>query len=220
MYLLNTNSINSFCLLSSKAKDGRLCGGNSCFSCHWFYVAVKHIFQHIKQVAFFSVNQVFAKWLIRLFQNLLRLIFLSSVRLVIGLLQSVRNSSSLLKRLGNSPNRLFKNSSAEIGLPSALQNEVEIIDCISRSFPSFNFTFIFCRLFHLQILHLQIFTRLLWFLFANARRLSANFARLWRWFEVLFDIHKLTVRKPHKVKHHHPIQGRQNDGKHLQSHRL
>jgi hypothetical protein len=61
-----------------------------------------------------------------------------------------------LKRFGNSPNRLFKNSSAEIGLPSALQNEVEIIDCISRSFPSFNFTFIFCRLLQLQFSSPQI----------------------------------------------------------------
>ena len=62
---------------------------------------------------------------------------------VIGLLQIFRNSSSSLKSLGNSPNKLFKNSSAEIGFPSALQNEVEIIDCISLSLPFRSFIFIF-----------------------------------------------------------------------------
>ena len=66
--------------------------------------------------------------------------FSSKVRLVIGLLQSVRSSSSLLKRLGNSPKRLFKNSSDEMGLPSALQNEVDIMCWMSRSLPSRNFT--------------------------------------------------------------------------------
>src|SRR5690606_5726992 len=63
---------------------------------------------------------------------------------VIGLLQSFRNSSSSLKSFGNSPNRLFKNSLAEMGLPSALQKEVEIIDCISLSFPFRNLILILC----------------------------------------------------------------------------
>src|SRR3989338_489433 len=39
---------------------------------------------------------------------------------------------------------LFINSSTEIGFPSALQNEVEIICFISRSFPSRNFILSFC----------------------------------------------------------------------------
>src|SRR5690554_5918766 len=61
-----------------------------------------------------------------------------------------RNSSSSLKKLGNSPNRLFKNSSADIGLPSALQKEVAIICCIARSFPSFNLIFTFCFLLQMH----------------------------------------------------------------------
>jgi superfamily II DNA or RNA helicase len=44
----------------------------------------------------------------------------NSVLRVCGLLHSIRNSSSSLNKLGNSPNRLFKNSSAEIGLPSQI----------------------------------------------------------------------------------------------------
>src|SRR5690606_25198768 len=70
--------------------------------------------------------------------------FSNKVLRVIGLLQSLRNSSSSLKSFGNSPNRLFKNSSAETGFPSALQNEVETMCCISLSFPFPNLIFIFC----------------------------------------------------------------------------
>src|SRR5690606_32624799 len=61
-----------------------------------------------------------------------------------------RNSSSSLKKLGSSPNRLFKNSSADIGLPSALQKEVAIMCWMVLSFPSFNFIFTFCFLLQMQ----------------------------------------------------------------------
>src|SRR5690606_13023716 len=50
----------------------------------------------------------------------------------------------------NSPNKLFKNSSADIGLPSALQNEVAIICWMVLSFPSFNLIFTFRFLLQMQ----------------------------------------------------------------------
>ena len=55
----------------------------------------------------------------------------------------VRNSSSSLKKSGRLPNKFCINSSADIGLPSALQNEVAIMCWISLSLPSLNFIFIF-----------------------------------------------------------------------------
>ena len=67
----------------------------------------------------------------------------SKVFLVIGFPHSSLSSFSLLNRLGKAPKRLCKNSSAEIGVPSALQKEVAIVCCISRSLPSFNLTFTF-----------------------------------------------------------------------------
>ena len=50
--------------------------------------------------------------------------FSSNVLLVVGLLHNSRNSASLLNKFGNSPNRLFKNSSDEIGFPLVSQNIV------------------------------------------------------------------------------------------------
>src|SRR3989344_1752545 len=44
--------------------------------------------------------------------------------LVIGFDQILRSSSSFLKNSGNFPNIFFKNSSAEMGLPLELQNDV------------------------------------------------------------------------------------------------
>src|SRR5659263_539512 len=66
----------------------------------------------------------------------------------------LRSSASSLKNSGNFPNRLCKNSSAEIGFPSALQNDVCIVCCISRSLPSRSFIFTF--LGHSQGLLLQL----------------------------------------------------------------
>src|SRR5690606_41905869 len=61
------------------------------------------------------------------------------------LLHNILSSSSLLKNSGNAPKRLFRNSSAETGMPSAVQNDVDIMCLISSSFPFFNFTFTFLR---------------------------------------------------------------------------
>src|SRR5690606_6300771 len=69
-------------------------------------------------------------------------------RRVNGLLHSNLSSSSLLKKSGNAPKRLFKNSSAETGTPSAVQNDVEIMCLISSSFPFLSLTLTFFLQIH------------------------------------------------------------------------
>src|SRR5690606_35221841 len=64
--------------------------------------------------------------------------------LVLGKLQILRSSFSLLKNSGKSPNSCSINSADEIGLPVGLQKDVLIIESISRTLLSDSFTFIIC----------------------------------------------------------------------------
>lgn len=64
--------------------------------------------------------------------------------LVLGSDQISRSSLSLLKSSGSTVSKRFRiNSSTDKGFPSAHQKDVEIICCISRSFPSRSFMIIF-----------------------------------------------------------------------------